>query len=97
MYITLSPQRSDEILTLSLFGDILTINGESFDFSSVEEGNPLPCEDVGCDRVASDVERVGGDIRLSIIMPHGALPMGYIFDPDPITASDGVVTLPEVV
>ena len=96
MHITLSPQRRADSLIMSLVGDVLTINGEAFDFSSVEEGNPLPCEDVGCDWVSSDVERVSGDIRLSVIMPHGALPMGYIFEPDPITASDGDVTLPEV-
>lgn len=95
MKISLVPQRRDDTLTISKAGDILTVNGEAFDFSGVVDGTPLLRENVACDWLASDVERVNGELNLSLIMPHGPdAPAGTKF-PAPITVTaDGAIDLP---
>lgn len=95
MKITLKPMRMDTILVAELSGDILILNGEEFDFSPLSEGALLPREAVDCKWLASDVERVGGEISLDLILPHGAdAPKETLF-PAPITITeDGVIALP---
>ncbi len=94
MQITLSPMRRDDRLDLRLAGDVLTINGEAFDFSALPDGATLPREAVTSDWLASDVERIGGVIHLTLILPHGAdAPQETLF-PVAIVAGDGPITLP---
>lgn len=95
MKITFSPMRRDDTLTLSKSGDTLTVNGEAFDFSDLPDGARLPCEEVGCDWLASDVERVEGVLRLTLVLPHGPqAPQERLF-PAPLTLTeDGPVALP---
>ena len=94
MNISFTPMRRDDRLDLSLAGDVLTVNGEAFDFSGLPDGATLPRAAVTCDWLASDVERIGGVIHLTLILPHGAnAPAGTLF-PAPITPADGPVTLP---
>lgn len=96
MIITLLPQRRDMSLTLERAGDALVINGERFDFSALPEGATLPRDAVACDWLASDVERVGGVLHLSLILPHG--PIGEMAVPFAPAALDdpaeGPVLLP---
>ena len=42
MIITFFPLRSDATLALSRQGDVLSVNGEAFDFSDLPEGARLP-------------------------------------------------------
>lgn len=95
MYITLTPMRSDKALILEKSEDILTINGEAFDFTALPDGATLPREAVTCDFLAADVERINGVLHLTLILPHGRdAPQETLF-PVPITvASDGPVILP---
>jgi hypothetical protein len=94
MQITFTPQRRDDTLTLSKTGDVLTIGGEDFDFSQLAEGDLLPREAVTSDWLASDVERIGGVVHLSIVVPHGAkAPITTLF-PAPVTATDGAIPVP---
>ncbi|CUH67958.1 hypothetical protein TG4357_03306 [Thalassovita gelatinovora] len=95
MKITLFPQRRDDSLSLSKTGDILTVNGTDFDFSTLTEGEVLPREDVACDWIASDVTRTGGVLHLALILPHGSdAPVETKF-PAPLTiTADGPITLP---
>ena len=60
MQISFSPMRRDDRPELSVAGDVLTVNGEDFDFSGVPDGATLPRGAVACDWLASDVERTGG-------------------------------------
>nr|WP_319389628.1 hypothetical protein [uncultured Cohaesibacter sp.] len=77
MKLTLIPQRRDDVLSLSLAGDVLTINGEALDLSDIPAGATLPREAVICAWLASDIERdEDGTLRLSLILPHG-----FIADP----------------
>ncbi|PRC05092.1 hypothetical protein CQ006_12285, partial [Pseudomonas cedrina] len=48
MIIKLIPQRRDDELVVSKRGDVLTINGESFDFRELPEGAALPSSAVDC-------------------------------------------------
>lgn len=69
MNITLTPQARPDSLTLSKSGDTLTINGDAFDFSFIEEGDVLPHDAIDCDLLASDVTRTDGAITLKLVLP----------------------------
>lgn len=93
--ITLSPVRSDTALALSKSGGVLTINGEAFDLSGVPDGATLPRAAMACDWLASDIERIGGALHLTLILPHGASAPQSTLHPQPITVTtDGPITLP---
>lgn len=93
MHITLSPQRRDDNLTAARQGDVLTINGEAFDFTSLNEGDLIP--EVPCEWVVGPVERINGEIHLTLVLPHGPNPSQAVAFPDPITATqDGPIDLP---
>lgn len=94
MHIAFTPMRRDDRLSLSRRGDILTVNGEVFDFSAIPEGASLPRAAVACDWLASDVERRGGALYLTLILPHGAEAGAAALFPEPVTAADGPVALP---
>ena len=95
MLINLSPQRREDILTISKSGDTLTINGVSYDFSQLPEGATLPKEAVDCEWIVSDVSRINGEIELTILLPHGANASHEARFPQPITmTTDGQVVLP---
>lgn len=93
-HITLSPQRRDDRLEVSISGDVLTINGEAYDFSALPDGATLPRDAVDCDMLAGDVDRVGAFLRLSLFLPHGDNAPEETRFPAPIMAGDGPVALP---
>lgn len=96
MRITLVPQRRDGTLTVSKVGDVLTINGEPFDFSVILDGASLPASAVACDLVTGAIERIAGELHLSLFLPLGPNPSWAQAFPTPITmTTDGPVPLPE--
>ena len=99
--ITLSPIRSDVPLTLIRQGDTLIINGVAYDFGPLAEGATLPREAVACDWLASDVTRIDGVIHLTLLLPHGPIPLNappeaqVVTHPEPITVTtNGPIQLP---
>ena len=95
MNINLTPMRRDDQLVLSKSGDTLTINGEDFDFSGIPDGATLPREAVTCDWLASDIERIGGVLHLTLILPHGEDAHQETLFPQPIAVTtDGQITVP---
>lgn len=94
MQINLFPQRSDSPLTLHRSGDKLIVNGETFDFSELAEGDIQPAEELGCDFLIGEIARIEGTLRLSLILPHGPdAPQAALF-PAPLNLSgDGPVDL----
>jgi hypothetical protein len=95
MLINLSPTRSDKILSISKSGDILTINGVPYDFSQLPNGATLPREAIDCEWIVSDVNRINGEIELTILLPHGANASHAARFPEPINmTNDGQVVLP---
>lgn len=94
MHITLSPIRSDAMLTLERRGDTLVINGEAFDFSDLPEGAMLPEGAVACNWLAGPVARRDGVLHLTLALPHGREAPREVLFPAPLTLTeDGPVAL----
>jgi len=96
MILKLSPIRLDAHLSLGHDADVLTINGEAFDFSGLPEGATLPREAVSSPWLASDVVRIDGELRLTLLLPHGAEAGPQTLFPAPLNVnSAGPVALPD--
>lgn len=96
MNITLSPTRSDALLSVAKAGDTLTINNEVFDFSVIPEGAVLPASAVSGDYFAGDITCIDGVIHLTLIAPHGQNRSHAAAFPEPlINPADGVLELPQ--
>lgn len=95
MRLLLSPVNDPRILNITKTNDTLTINGESFDFSQLLEGATLPKGAVDCEFIVSDINRINGEIELTILLPHGANASHEARFPEPINmTSNGRVMLP---
>ena len=100
--IKLSPIRSE--LTppvVSAQGDVLTINGEAFDFSQLQEGETLMNSSnppsVASEYIKADVPRENGYITPNLRLPYsyGADQSVRYPNPNPLVIdTDGPVTLP---
>ena len=98
MKIKLSPCRIDEKLVATVDGDIITLNGTALDFGPLQEGDTLPHAAISNPWIAGDVQRIGGAIHLTLVLPHGAnapdktrFPTAYT---TPMTVTKGKVFLP---
>lgn len=95
MQINLSPVRSNEALTVSRAGDVLTVNGEAFDLTQLTNGATLPAEAIDSDYFVGPVERIDGELTLTLRLPHGPNPSQAVAFPQPVTVTvDGPVELP---
>lgn len=95
MKITLIPQRRDTTLSLEKTGDVLSVNGEAFDFSALQEGDELPPEAIASDLFAGPVTRQDGVLHLSLILPHGPnAPQETLFPIPKNVTDDGPIKLP---
>ncbi|PND22852.1 hypothetical protein CN934_03335 [Ensifer sp. MMN_5] len=95
MEIRLSPQRCNRALSVTKSGDVFTLNGDAFDFSSLPDGATIPGGEIPCDWIVGPVERVGGELRLTLVLPHGPNPsVGVAFPAPIIDPPDGMITLP---
>jgi hypothetical protein len=96
MIIFLSPQRRDDMLTVSKSGDVLVVNGETFDFSKVGEGDTLPLAAIKSMWFSGDVSRTDGELSLTLLFPN---PWNYSQEqafPVPLLGvPDGTVVLPK--
>lgn len=96
MKLFFSPQRRGDTLTITKTGEMLTINGESFDFSQLAEGAALPREAINCEFICGDVDRINGELVIPILLPHGANASEQARFPQPMTVTaDGLIQLPE--
>lgn len=95
MHITFIPQRRSDTVSVAKSGDVLTIGGKSFDFTSLPDGATIPTGVVPSDWITGPVEREDGNLRLSLILPHGANPSQEVAFPAPlIDPPDGELTFP---
>ena len=96
MIICLSPQRRDDTLTVSKSGDVLVVNGETFDFSKVGEGDTLPLAAIKSMWFSGDVSRTDGELSLTLLFPN---PWNYSPEqafPVPLKeVPDGAIALPK--
>lgn len=95
MRISLFPQRRDDALSVTQSGEVLTINGEVFDFSVIPEGADLPAEAVACEFVVGKISRIAGELYLALTLPHGPDPSQAVAFPSAlINPPDGLLALP---
>lgn len=96
MHISFSPQRRDDTLTLERTApDRLRVNGELFNFGPIPDGGMIPAGEVPGGWIVGPVERVGGEIHLTLILPHGPNPSQAVAFPEPIhVTQDGPITIP---
>lgn len=87
-------------LSVSKYGNVLTINGGTFDLSAIPIGSTLPDanEATGCEYFTGDIERDdNGDYFISLLLPHGDNASEEARFPAPIIVDeDGTVSLPDV-
>ncbi|WP_183703320.1 hypothetical protein [Pseudomonas simiae] len=96
MIIKLSPCRCEESLTVSKRSDVLTINGERFDFREIPEGAVLPASAVECEFVIGDVTRKNGELTITLLLPYGPdATKAAKFPADIVSPPDGNVSLPQ--
>ncbi|MFY8310553.1 hypothetical protein ACOWPQ_18490 [Pseudomonas aeruginosa] len=99
MIIKLSPYAplpgSDERLVLARVGEVLTVNGQSFDFTPLPEGGELPAEAIGSEWFAGPVVRREGRLEFSLRLPLADGASAAARFPEPmLIESDGPVELP---
>ncbi|HHQ2708749.1 TPA: hypothetical protein ACSPNY_000545 [Pseudomonas aeruginosa] len=99
MIIKLSPYAplpgADEHLSLSRAGDVLTVNGQPFDFTPLPDGGELPAEAIGSEWFAGSAVRRGDRLELILRFPLAADASGAARFPEPLLIeADGPVELP---
>ncbi len=96
MKIILSPQRRDDTLKIRKRGPTLFINDEAFSFAKMKDGDTLPVSAIDSKWFAAPVEKVDGELIITLILPN---PWNYSQEqafPVPIVdVPDGVVALPQ--
>jgi hypothetical protein len=96
MVIKFNPQHRNDTLTLAKQGDTLIVNGSPFDFSPLPDGATLPADAIGHPFFCGPVERINGELHVSIILPIGANPSHQATYPQPITVTaNGVIGVPK--
>jgi len=95
MIIKLSPQRRDDTLSVTRLNDALIVNGETFDFSKIGEGDTLPAEAISSGWFFDKVERVSGELQLTLLLPN---PWNYspeqAYPVDLVNVPNGLVQFP---
>lgn len=95
MKIYLSPIRRDDSLTVIKSGEALIINGEGFDFTILPEGATIPLGKVPCEWIAGPIERIEGQLHVTLLLPHGPNPTEAAAFPSAIiNPPDGPLGLP---
>lgn len=96
MNICFSPVRLDQPLPNVVYSkDALTIDGKLFDFRLLPDGATLPASAIDSEWFADRIERVDGEITLTLMLPHGPNPSQAVAFPEPIRVTKaGAVKLP---
>lgn len=97
MNILLSPVRMDvDVFKVIKKGNSLSVNGEVYDFSQMNDGDTLPREAIAGDNFLGDVNMDNGVITLTLRLP---LPWNYsqaqAFPEPLLNVPDGPVKLPD--
>jgi hypothetical protein len=95
MQVLLSPQRRDDSLVVVKDGGKLRINGDLFSFISLPDGATIPAGEIPCEWIVGPVERIDGEINLTLVLPHGPNPSPAVAYPTPLVdPPDGALALP---
>ncbi|RRW68250.1 hypothetical protein EGJ53_00405 [Pseudomonas fluorescens] len=95
MKINLTPQRRDDTLEVIKQGNTLVVNGETFDFSPMADGDTLPATAISSLWFLNNVECIGGELELTLLFPN---PWNYsqeqAFPVPLVDVPDGPVVFP---
>lgn len=96
MRISFAPQRRDDVLSLEKSnGNRLRINGELFNFNPLVDGDTIPAGVIPCEWIIGPVERIDGEVSLTLILPVGANPSQAVAFPEAMTVvDDGPISIP---
>jgi hypothetical protein len=95
MKVAFTPQRRQGSLKVVKDGDKLRINGALFSFISLPDGATIPYGNVPCEWIAGSVERIDGEIHLTLILPHGSNPSQAVAFPETLAdPEDGDLLIP---
>lgn len=95
MRIQFSPVRIDGTITVTKAGDKLTVNRRVFDFSVVPDGATLPADAIDSEWFAGPVERINGELVVTLRLPHGPDAPEHVRFPQPLeNVQDGIVPIP---
>ncbi|TPM39390.1 hypothetical protein FJ951_27170 [Mesorhizobium sp. B2-2-3] len=95
MRISFAPQRRDDALALAKSGDVLTVNGEQFNFNGLSDGDAIKVEDIPCEFIVGNVTKIAGEVHVTIVLPHGPSPEVWQTCPGDIeNVPDGTVDVP---
>lgn len=87
---------NNKALSITKQGDTLIFNGESFDFSQLVDGATLPKNAIESEWIYDNVERVGGELVVPVLLPIKRNASEAARWPEPIVVTaDGPVQLPE--
>lgn len=96
MIIKISPVRMDAELAVAVSGDVLIVNGVTYDFGPLPDGAVLPADAIGCSWIGQPVERVAGELIITLTMPHGPDASEALrFPVDIINPPNGELRLPQ--
>lgn len=90
------PARSDdmELLTVSVKGFVVTMNGEVFDFSPLKDGDSLHPDAVDNLYFTDDITVTGSDLNIGLLMPYRFTEDKFILFPSPVSVKSGKVAVP---
>jgi hypothetical protein len=96
MIIKLSPQLRSDTLEVVKSGSALVVNGETFDFSQMSDGDTLPKSAISSEWFISDIDKVDGKLILTLLLP---IPWNYspeqAFPINLLNVPDGPVAFPQ--
>lgn len=90
------PTRSDdmELLTVKVKGFVLTVNGEVFDFSPLQDGDTLHPDAVESLYFTDHITRIGDDLSVGLLMPYRFTDDKDITFPEDVSVKTGIVKVP---
>lgn len=89
------PQEPKVLVLEKGIGDRIRINGELFNFDPLNDGDTIPADDIPCEWIAGHVEKIDGEVRLTVRLPHGPNPSQAVAFPAPITVTaEGPIAIP---
>lgn len=94
--IKFSPTRSDDmdLLTVKVKGYVLTVNGEVFDFSPLQDGDSLHPDAVESLYFTGNISRTGDDLNVGLLMPYRFTDDQSITFPADVSVKTGSVKVP---
>ena len=94
MNIQFSPIRAEATLSLAARGDVLIINGLRFDLAQLQDGDSLPADALQSAPLVGAVERLNGEIGVTVLLPHGDDAPEDVRFPQPVSLIDGPCLAP---